>query len=381
MSDTSPRLELPYLHPSQAQKHVTHNEALQRLDALVQPAVLAIGGDTPPVSPAPGDLHIPGAAAIGAWAGQADHLAQWDGTAWMFFPPQDGWRVHDLETGQGYVFQGGGWQVDLPGLDNLEQVGIGTAADTQNRLAVAAAASLFTHAGSDHRVKVNKAAPADTASLLFQSDWAGHAEIGLAGDIVLAFKVSADGSAWHDAMRLDPVAQEIAFAPASGVRARLSDTALTLDVPVTGAAVQGTPQDVTPGRLMRADFGYGPGNLLGAVSQNGSGLPTGAVIEQGSNANGAYVRWADGTQICTRVFDHLLSMSAAGNVYTENLAAWPFPANFISGSVPSFHCNMRACWGGTDNVTNGYAIPKVYSHDDKSGSTRKTHLLAIGRWF
>jgi hypothetical protein len=74
-------------------------------------------------------------------------------------------------------------------------------------------------------------------------------------------------------------------------------------------------------------------------------------------------------------------MSAAGGVYTENLPSWTFPANFVSGSVPSFHCNMRACWGGADNVTNGYAIPKVYSHDDKSASTRKAHLMAVGRWF
>ena len=42
MSETSPRLDLPYIQPSQAQKHVTHNESLQRLDALVQMTVLAL---------------------------------------------------------------------------------------------------------------------------------------------------------------------------------------------------------------------------------------------------------------------------------------------------------------------------------------------------
>ncbi|ETU80520.1 hypothetical protein Q094_06066, partial [Pseudomonas aeruginosa PS42] len=40
------------------------------------------------------------------------------------------------------------------------------------------------------------------------------------------------------------------------------------------------------------------GNILGTVSQSG-GAPTGAIIERGSNANGEYVRFADGTQICT----------------------------------------------------------------------------------
>ncbi|MCZ4352271.1 DUF2793 domain-containing protein [Roseovarius aestuarii] len=48
MSDNSPRLGLPYLQPSQAQKHVTHNEALQRLDALVQLSVVALNVETPP---------------------------------------------------------------------------------------------------------------------------------------------------------------------------------------------------------------------------------------------------------------------------------------------------------------------------------------------
>ena len=43
---------------------------------------------------------------------------------------------------------------------------------------------------------------------------------------------------------------------------------------------------------------YHDANLLGPVSQSG-GTPTGAVIESGSNANGRYTRWADGTQICT----------------------------------------------------------------------------------
>jgi hypothetical protein len=380
MSDMSPRLDLPYLQPSQAQKHVTHNEALQRLDALVQPAVLAIGSLTPPTAPAPGDMHIPGPGATGVWAGQADTLAQWDGSAWQFLQPRDGWRVHDLETGQGHVFRNGSWQVDLPDLNNLEQVGIGTTADAQNRLAVAAASSLFTHAGSDHRVTVNKAGAGDTASLLFQSGWTGHAEIGLTGDTALAVKVSPDGTAWHEALRMDPASGEIALAPTGPVRARLSEAALQLDVPLTGTAVQEDGYDATSGRMTRTGaFGIGrsagsypaqyafsnfsinpsgaywynkntgdPGpsnfgamlafnyaataqmriavdsgggqmwfnrihetdgetswnrvvhlnNLIGPVSEAG-GVPTGAVIERGSNANGEYVRWADGTQICT----------------------------------------------------------------------------------
>lgn len=51
MSDTSAILGLPYLMPSQAQKHVTHNEALARLDLLVQLRVEALEAETPPRRP------------------------------------------------------------------------------------------------------------------------------------------------------------------------------------------------------------------------------------------------------------------------------------------------------------------------------------------
>ena len=37
--DQTPNLKLPYIMPSQAQKHVTHNEALRFLDAVVHLSV------------------------------------------------------------------------------------------------------------------------------------------------------------------------------------------------------------------------------------------------------------------------------------------------------------------------------------------------------
>lgn len=43
---------------------------------------------------------------------------------------------------------------------------------------------------------------------------------------------------------------------------------------------------------------YDTNHIVGTVSQSG-GVPTGAIIERGSNANGEYTRWADGTQIAT----------------------------------------------------------------------------------
>ncbi len=56
--DQTPNLNLPYILPAQAQKHVTHNEAIRALDALVQLCALDRDLATPPPSPADGDRYI-----------------------------------------------------------------------------------------------------------------------------------------------------------------------------------------------------------------------------------------------------------------------------------------------------------------------------------
>ena len=75
MSDDTPLLSLPLLLPSQAQKHVTHNEALRLLDVLVQLAVTDRTRTEPPAAPEEGDRHLIAAGATGAWAGRANQIA------------------------------------------------------------------------------------------------------------------------------------------------------------------------------------------------------------------------------------------------------------------------------------------------------------------
>lgn len=211
MADNSPRLDLPYLQPSQAQKHVTHNEALQRLDAVVQLAVAAFDAVSPPGAPATGEVHALGGSPTDAWAGQAGQLALWDGVAWQFFAPGTGWRAWGIAEGALKVFDGSAW-VDLDGSGgSTAQLGINTSADTTNRLAVASDAALFTHDGAGHQIKVNKATAGDTASLLFQSGFAGHAEMGLAGDTDFRIKVSPDGSVFNTALRVDAASGQVSF--------------------------------------------------------------------------------------------------------------------------------------------------------------------------
>lgn len=82
-------------------------------------------------------------------------------------------------------------------------LGINATADATNKLAVASPATLFNHDGNGHQVKVNKNAAADTASLLYQTNFSGRAEIGTTGDDDFHIKVSPDGSAWTDAIKIN----------------------------------------------------------------------------------------------------------------------------------------------------------------------------------
>ncbi len=200
---TTPNLSLPYLAAAQAQKHVTVNEALGLIDALAQMAVVAVGATSPPATPAEGERHIIGSGATGAWVGWDDSIALFSGGAWLRLTPQTGWLAWDVSASELLVWNGAAWNSFVPNLQNLSGVGIGTSSDATNKLAVSAAATLLNHAGNGHQLKINKAASGDTASLLFQTNWSGRAEMGTAGSDDFVLKVSADGSTFHEALRVN----------------------------------------------------------------------------------------------------------------------------------------------------------------------------------
>lgn len=109
MSDLSPNLAMPFILPSQAQKHVTHNAAIERLDLLVQLALEATGTDTPPATPAEGAAWGLGAAPSGDWAGQAGAIACFQGGGWVFVTPAEGWLAWVKSAGALQVHTAGSW--------------------------------------------------------------------------------------------------------------------------------------------------------------------------------------------------------------------------------------------------------------------------------
>lgn len=203
MPDTSPILALPYILPSQAQKHVTHNEALRQLDAIVQLVVISAHLTVPPAAAIPGERYIVGPSATGDWSGQDGAIAVAETGGWIFYGAQPGWRAEDLSTNTQIRFNGTEWIPADQVPDSLDQLGIGTSADTINRLAVASPATLLTHEGAGHQLKINKAQEGDTASLLFQTGWSSRAEMGLAGSENFSIKVSDDGASFKQAIVLD----------------------------------------------------------------------------------------------------------------------------------------------------------------------------------
>jgi hypothetical protein len=348
MSDTTTHLGLPYLMAAQAQKHVTHNEALRLLDAMVQLAVLDRTRTAPPASPADGDRHLVASGATGLWAGWDLNVAFHVDGAWIRLVPRPGWLVWVADEGAFLVWSGSSWasvgeprdvpdsvfslvndadptrkavfslagistgqtrtytlpntsselailagtqtfsgnktfsgtltasggtatigtstgtatygvgtgattngttktvnigtgsasgsntvvnigsatsgaggttvintptvtfansvtQVGMPQANlTAQQLGLGWAtADAFNRFSINTPAMLFNHAGNGIEATFNKNAPGDDAAFAFKTGFSARALIGLLGNDDFSFKVSPDGSAYFDAIRID----------------------------------------------------------------------------------------------------------------------------------------------------------------------------------
>lgn len=120
--------------------------------------------------------------------------------------------------------------------------------------------------------------------------------------------------------------------------------------------------------------------FVGTVS---SGAAFGAIIQRGVNANGTFVRFADGTQICTHVINNYSTITnAAGNIFTSGEGAtWSFPAAFaiapfVSGSARS----TGEVWINTRPISSTQGVARLFAAQSTTGSVI-VEFGAIGRWF
>jgi hypothetical protein len=141
----TPRFGLPFIAQGQAQKEVTHNDALIQLDALVDLFILDRNLAAPPGSPVDGDTYLVAASPTGAWAGQAGKLAYSVDGAWRFYSPLKGLIAYVADEQAILIYTGSSW-VDwgtLLSFQNLPMLGVNTTADTTNKLAAKTNAVLF----------------------------------------------------------------------------------------------------------------------------------------------------------------------------------------------------------------------------------------------
>ena len=360
MPEMSANLSLPLLLPAQAQKHVTHNEALQVLDALVQLVVLDRTRTTPPATPAEGDRHIVPGGPTG-WSGPAGSIATRVQGAWVHHLPRPGWQAHVLAETRDVIWQGGVW--GDPAL-RAATLGVNTGADTTNRLAVSAPATLFTHEGAGHQIKINKAAPGQTASLLFQTGFSGRAEIGLAGTDDLSVKVSATGAVWTEALVAEAATGRVRL-PA-GVEVTGITTlgaATTGNVAVTGlisgTALTQTPTDATAGRLLKV--GDSATLLSGGFSlrvtadgtANAIMLTTGAGIS-GTPPTGMAVRFR-ATATNTAAVTIALDGGAALAAVTRGGSGVALPAGYVrtdADTIAIFSGTNWTVWRAVERGSN-----------------------------
>ena len=136
------RCGLPLLQPAQAQKHVTVNDGLMRLDGLVNLVLQSVTAASPPPAVTDGQCWAVPFGAGGPWAGQAGRIALGANGGWVFAEPQRGQRAFVLDQGLSALWDGTAW---LPGALTLGASGGGLGAGmTTGEVEITAGASLGT---------------------------------------------------------------------------------------------------------------------------------------------------------------------------------------------------------------------------------------------
>lgn len=134
---------------------------------------------------------------------------------------------------------------------------------------------------------------------------------------------------------------------------------------------------------------YTADTVVGTVSQ-ASGVSTGAIIERGSNANGSYTRFADGTQICLVSFltNGTTTYSVGTSLWGSDAFGYVWPASFASlpgvtascyrsdgGAAPAVFPTCFTAWGAA-HTGQWRSITA-----ENSSIATIINLIAIGRWF
>jgi hypothetical protein len=128
-------------------------------------------------------------------------------------------------------------------------------------------------------------------------------------------------------------------------------------------------------------------NIVGAVSQSG-GVPTGAVVEYGTNTNGSFIKWADGTMVCIRTI--VCTAASLGVVAAPICGTGPFFGIVAVpfASVPTYFHQVEYCSGQLVWVGHGASAGTATQGGNfwlfgylSTGITANVSQIAWGRWY
>ena len=202
---------MPFIQPSQAQKHITHNQAVETLDVLVQLSVISANTASPIANPDLGDSYIVPVGATGEWQDHENAVATKVEGGWVFKFPLIGWRAFVVATDSVWVFGASGWVDQKDTLQNLPAVGVGGTADATNPFTARLNSALWTatptsEGGSGSVLQtINKEDETADAGFVFQTGYSAKAIMGTFGSDRFRIATTIDGTTFKDALEVDPV--------------------------------------------------------------------------------------------------------------------------------------------------------------------------------
>ena len=210
MTDTSSNLELPFILPSQAQKHVIHNEALQILDVLVQLTAISSSKSVPPSGAKEADIYIIAKSATGVWSGHEHDIAVYRTQSWHFYTPRVGWRAYIVDQNMQIVYTGQHWVLDGPTkLQNLTLFGVNAKATPAVPVHIRAntavwSAKSISDGGSGSMVQVlEREAMTDDLGFTLKTNGVCTALLGQFGSDRFRVSVSLDGKSFLEALSVN----------------------------------------------------------------------------------------------------------------------------------------------------------------------------------
>lgn len=111
----------------------------------------------------------------------------------------------------------------------------------------------------------------------------------------------------------------------------------------------------------------------------------GYIVESGSNANGSYIKFSDGTMICSRITD-VITMNidvAWGSLYEGSVDIGQFPANFTeipAISASPFGSGMLVEQAGANATKNSWGLVTAVRPTAVQNVSARFYLIAIGKW-